>query len=156
MPLLEPTDIQDALNIDLIDPEGQDLAETLIASATTWLSTILGYPIEQTEDVTSYFDGEYPRIWLPTGAPVRYLVLAAYTTTTSSYDSIEITYVCNVGDSRAGHTEGLVELPERDPDHRMKRRPSRTLRSSSRILAKVAAARRVDASPCGLRRRSGR
>jgi hypothetical protein len=47
MPLLQATDIQDALNIDLTDPEVQSLAESLIASATNLISTILGYPIEQ-------------------------------------------------------------------------------------------------------------
>jgi hypothetical protein len=96
MPLLEPSDIQDALNIDLTDPNGQALAESLIASATAFVSTLLGYPLEQAEVVES-FNGEYSHLWLATGAPVSNLVMASYNSQTKVYDTVESQYIRTSG-----------------------------------------------------------
>jgi hypothetical protein len=96
MALLTPDDIQDSLNIDLTDPEGQLIAESLIAASQEWLSSQLGYPVEERE-VTKYFDGQYHHLWLPTAAPVSNLVLSTYNSTTNSYDTIPSTYLRTSG-----------------------------------------------------------
>lgn len=44
MALLTPEDIQAALNIDLTTPNGQTLATSLIAAATSSIEQMLGFP----------------------------------------------------------------------------------------------------------------
>lgn len=96
MALLTPEDIQASLNIDLTTPNGQTLATKLIASAVAYVEQELGYPLEARTQ-TTYFDGEYPRMWLPTVAPVSDLTMAAYNHATGSYDAISSQFVRQSG-----------------------------------------------------------
>lgn len=95
MALLQPTDIQAALNIDVTDPNGQTLATSLITAAAAYVEAALAYPLEEKQVVT-YFDGEYPRVWLPTMAPVTNLTMAAYTSI-GTYADIASQYVRQSG-----------------------------------------------------------
>lgn len=106
MALLTPEDIQAALNIDLTDPNGQALATSLIVSAVAFVETALGYPIEQRQQVT-YFDGEYPHVWLPTGAPVSDVVIASYNLSTQNHDDIQSQYFRNTGTNEVYVSIGL-------------------------------------------------
>jgi len=91
MALLTPEDIQAALNIDLSTPNGQTLATSLIAAATAYIEQAVGYPLEEAE-VTTYFDGEDYRLWLPTSAPVSNVSVATYNRLTHVYDELSAQY----------------------------------------------------------------
>lgn len=106
MPLLLPEDLQATLNIDLTDPNGQALATSLIATSTTFVSKYLGYPLEQSSQ-TTFFDGEFNRLWLPTGAPVSSLIMATYNSLTDEYETIDAAYVRNQGTAEVFVTTSL-------------------------------------------------
>lgn len=64
------------------------------------MSSLLDFPIEQTT-VTTYVDGDVPRAWVPTGAPVSNLQLSVYNSTTNAYDiTLDNQYVHNLGEAR--------------------------------------------------------
>lgn len=96
--LLTYQDLQPALNIDLSDPNGQDLADSLIAATQALISSpaYLGFPIEAAP-VTEYRSEGNSLIWLDSTAPVSSLVAAAYNHTSSAYDTIDTAYVTNHG-----------------------------------------------------------
>lgn len=97
--LLTYTDLQPALNIDLTDPNGQELATALIAAAQALFSgpNYLGFPIEQAE-VSEYRSGGVPRFWLDTSAPVTELSVAQRDSLANTYATIEPESVIHHGD----------------------------------------------------------
>ena len=85
MALFTYEDVQAQRNIDLTDPNGQELTTNLIEAATAWVSRYVGYGIEQAERIHYFSDG-CEHVWLPTNAPVSALALA--TKTVSGYTSV--------------------------------------------------------------------
>lgn len=108
--LLTYQDLQSALNIDLTDPNGQELATALIAAAQALFSgpLYLTFPIEASS-VTEYHDGGLSRYWLNTSAPVSSLVAASRDRSTNTYDTIDSEYVINHGDREVYLTTHVSE-----------------------------------------------
>jgi hypothetical protein len=104
MALLTPDDIQQALNIDLTNPQGRDLAASLIKAAVAYVEAQLGFPVEARQ-VTSYFSGEYPLVWLPTAAPVQDVTLA--TASGSTYETVDSALVRHYGTNEVFTTASL-------------------------------------------------
>jgi hypothetical protein len=94
--LITYSDLQSALNIDLTDPNGQEVATELIASTQEWLSNQLGFPVEE-DEVTKYFNGQYHHLWLPTSAPVSGVAIASYNSTSAVYDAVASQYIRSSG-----------------------------------------------------------
>lgn len=106
MALLTYPDLQEALNIDLTDPNGQTIATSLISAAVSQVEKALGYPLEQSS-VTEYFDGSSNQLWLSTAAPVSELVLDIYNATSQAYDTLPATFVRHAGGSQVFTTASL-------------------------------------------------
>lgn len=69
MALLTIQNLEEERNIDLTDPNGQLIAESLIDAAVAWVTRYVGYEIEESEQVQYFSDG-YTKLWLYTKAPV--------------------------------------------------------------------------------------
>jgi hypothetical protein len=110
--LLTYADLQPALNIDLTDPNGHELADSLIAATQALLSgpTMLGFPIEQAS-TTEYADPAHSLFWLNTTAPVSDLEVSKMNSQTSSYDTISTDYVTNHGGRQVYVTDTLPNVP---------------------------------------------
>jgi hypothetical protein len=108
--LLTYQDLQPALNIDLTDPNGQELADSLIEAAQALFSgpLFLNFPIEQSE-VNEYHNGGVQQYWLNTTAPVSDLVAASRDRSTNTYDTFANTAVINHGDRNVHLTTYVSE-----------------------------------------------
>jgi hypothetical protein len=110
--LLTYQDLQPALNIDLTDPNGQELADSLIAATQALLSgpSMLGFPIEQAS-TTESADPSHSLFWLNTTAPVTDLEVSKMNSLTSSYDTVSSAYVTNHGGRQVHVTDCLPNVP---------------------------------------------
>lgn len=97
MSLLDYSDIQEHLNIDLTSPNGQNVATELIAAAVAWVEGEVGYSLESVEQ-TAYFEDGDSYFFLPTKAPVTIGPdIATYNSATSAYDAVSSDYVRSSG-----------------------------------------------------------
>jgi hypothetical protein len=96
--LLSYQDLQPALNIDLTDPNGQALADSLIAATQALLSSplYLGFPMEAGQ-ATEYRSNGQSLVWLSTTAPVSAVSAALFNTSSNTYDTVDAGYVINHG-----------------------------------------------------------
>jgi hypothetical protein len=96
--LLTYQELQSALNIDLTDPNGQALADSLIEATQALISgpAYLGFPVEQAT-TTEYRSEGNSLVWLTTTAPVSNVVASIYNSTSSDYDTVDTAYVTNHG-----------------------------------------------------------
>lgn len=108
MALLNLDDLQQSLNIDLSDPNGQAVATELIAAGVAWIEGEIGYPLESGSR-TEYFDQGFSHFWLKTKAPVSALTLSVFNSTTAAYDAITSTLVRY---SDTGEVSTVAWLPE--------------------------------------------
>jgi hypothetical protein len=106
MALLTYNDIQESLNIDLSNPNGQTIAGELISAAVAYAESVLSFPLEEAQ-VTEYFDQGQYRFWLNTTAPVSNLTIAQYNSITSGYDAIAAQYIRHGGDANVYVTTSL-------------------------------------------------
>lgn len=108
MALLNIDDLQQALNIDLSDPNGQAVATDLIAAAVAYIEKQVDFKLESGSR-TEYFGDGYCHFWLKTGAPVSALSLSVYNSMTAAYDAVASTLVRY---SDTGEVSTIAWLPE--------------------------------------------
>jgi hypothetical protein len=108
--LLTYQDLQSALNIDLTNLNGQELADSLIAATQALFSgpLYLGFPIEAAP-TTEYRSNGQSLIWLSTTAPVSNVSAALHNSSSNTYDTVDTGYVTNHGGREVFITQSVPE-----------------------------------------------